>query len=203
MVSRKLKDNSGASILLALLFFLLCALAGSVVLAAGSAAAGRMKDVNAKEQAYFSVTSAAELLKEEIEGKSISYDTVKDEWIQSPDSNLKDILKNGVKELLSESPDDIDKDFEEKLTITMPENSEWHKALGKVKAALYMKAGNTEYAKYTVVVTLSLKTNKDDDPNYTCTLTIPAAELNDGTSSGSDILSLVWSNAVITKGGAQ
>lgn len=206
MISRKLKDNSGASILLALLFFLLCALAGSVVLAAGSAAAGRMKDVNAKEQAYLSVISAAELLREEIDGKSISYDIVNKTCIQKPDSELDTLLAECLEQALEvkkrENPFSTFKEVE--LTIK-PHDTDTAENMGTVTASIDMKVNDSEYADYTLIITLFLK-NEENDPEYIYTLTVPAAELNDdgsGTGSSDDILTLVWSNAVITRGGTQ
>ena len=73
-MTRALRSRRGASLTMALLLFLVCAVVGGVVLAAASAAAGRAANpggfsgVNA-EQKYYSVTSAAGLLEEELEGR--------------------------------------------------------------------------------------------------------------------------------------
>ena len=69
MLRNRIRSNSGATILLALLFFLLCALAGSIILSAGSAAAGRISGLKETEQSFYSVTSAAQIMREEIEGQ--------------------------------------------------------------------------------------------------------------------------------------
>ena len=71
MIRAKLKDNTGASITYALLLFLVCAVVGSVVLAAGTAAAGRMSQSVESDQRYYSVTSAARLFRELIDGKNV------------------------------------------------------------------------------------------------------------------------------------
>ena len=68
---QKLTSQSGASITYALLLFLVCAVVSSVVLAAGTAASGRMSQSVSNDQRYYSVTSAAEFLKKEIDGKSV------------------------------------------------------------------------------------------------------------------------------------
>lgn len=67
----KLKDQRGASITYALLIFLICAVASSIVIVAGSTAAGRMANVPQSDQRYYAVTSAAELLKGLIDGKTV------------------------------------------------------------------------------------------------------------------------------------
>lgn len=67
---RKLNSRTGASIVVALLFFLLCLTVGAVVLTAASANAGRVKRIEGEQQAYFAVRSAAELLRDEVKGSS-------------------------------------------------------------------------------------------------------------------------------------
>jgi len=70
-VRSKLKSRRGASITYALLIFLICAVASSIVIVAGSAASGRMANVPQSDQRYYAVTSAAELLKGLIDGKTV------------------------------------------------------------------------------------------------------------------------------------
>lgn len=60
----KITSQSGASITYALLLFLVCATVSSVILAAGTAAAGRMSQSVDGDQRYYAVTSAARLLKD-------------------------------------------------------------------------------------------------------------------------------------------
>ena len=71
-IKKKLRSQRGASITFALLIFLVCAVVGSVVLAAGTAASGRLAELAEYEQRYHAVNSAAELLSKEIcSGKTI------------------------------------------------------------------------------------------------------------------------------------
>ena len=70
-MKNKLKSRSGASITFALLLFLVCAVISSVVIVAGTTAAGRMSQAAQMDQRYYAVTSAAELLKSEIDGKEV------------------------------------------------------------------------------------------------------------------------------------
>ena len=72
MLRNRIRSNSGATILLALLFFLLCALAGSIILSAGSAAAGRISGLKETEQSFYSVTSAAQIMREKGSGAIIN-----------------------------------------------------------------------------------------------------------------------------------
>ena len=66
---RKLKSTSGASIVIALVYFLLCLTVGAVIMTAATASAGRINRVTDEQQAYFAVRSAAELLRDDLAGK--------------------------------------------------------------------------------------------------------------------------------------
>jgi len=64
----KLHSSSGASMVMALLFLLLCLMVGAVILTAASANAGRVSRQRSQQQDYFTVSSAAKLLRDELEG---------------------------------------------------------------------------------------------------------------------------------------
>lgn len=67
----KLRSEKGASISFALLLFLVCAVTGSVILAAATAAAGRLSRLVESDQRYYSVTSAAKMLKADLDNKTV------------------------------------------------------------------------------------------------------------------------------------
>lgn len=71
-IKQKLRSQAGASISFALLLFLVCAVLCSVIITAATASSGRMAGIAESDQRYYAVTSAAELLKELIEGKPVS-----------------------------------------------------------------------------------------------------------------------------------
>ena len=72
----KMTSQSGASITYALLLFLVCAVVSSVILAAGTAAAGRMSQSVESDQRYYAVSSAVELIKDLLDGQTYSEKTV-------------------------------------------------------------------------------------------------------------------------------
>ena len=69
-IRMKLRSARGASITFALLLFLVCAVVGSVVLAAGTAASGRLSRLNEQDRRYYAVTSAAGLFRDALDGQS-------------------------------------------------------------------------------------------------------------------------------------
>lgn len=71
-VQRKLHDRSGATLTVALLFFIMCAAAGSVILAAATTSTGRLAELQASDQNYYAVVSATKLIRDEIDGQTIS-----------------------------------------------------------------------------------------------------------------------------------
>lgn len=62
----RLKNEDGASLVAAILFFVLCGVGASVILAASSASAGKMQQVPAADQKRFAVESAAAFLRDEL-----------------------------------------------------------------------------------------------------------------------------------------
>ena len=65
---KKLKNNSGATILMALLLILLAMAVGAAILTAAVSAAHHMKSDREAQQNYLTVSSAAELIRDSIEG---------------------------------------------------------------------------------------------------------------------------------------
>ena len=75
-IKAKVSSQSGASITFALLIFLVCTVLSSVIIVAATTASGRMSQMAESDQRYFCVTSAAELLKDILDGKIVSIVTV-------------------------------------------------------------------------------------------------------------------------------
>ena len=67
-IRKKLRSERGASITYALLLFLVCAVVGAVVLVAATSASGRLSGLAETDQRYYSVTSAAELIRDLYDG---------------------------------------------------------------------------------------------------------------------------------------
>ena len=104
MVRKKCSSTSGASIFIALIFLLLCGVAGSLILSSASTASKRSSSFKEGRQSYYSLLSAAKLLQQEIEGQTYSRYRVFDEsgaviddnYYQVPTSTIKDFLKGAV-----------------------------------------------------------------------------------------------------------
>ncbi len=71
MVIKKLKSKAGVSVAAGLLIFLVCVVLGGAVLAAATAAAGRLSRLADVDKRYYNVTSAAEVLAEELGNQTV------------------------------------------------------------------------------------------------------------------------------------
>ena len=72
MALKKLKSNNGISILVALLLFLVCTVIGSIVLAAATAASGRISGLEESDRRYYAVKSAAELFRDALDENELT-----------------------------------------------------------------------------------------------------------------------------------
>lgn len=57
--------------MVALLFFVMCATVGSIILAAATASSGRLANLRKEDQSYYAITSAADLFAEMMEDKKV------------------------------------------------------------------------------------------------------------------------------------
>lgn len=87
-LKKKIRSNRGASIVIALMLFLVCAAVGAVVLTAGTAAAGRASQQEKMDRRYYSVLSAAELVRDQLDGQS--YTVVRTKTVTSSESGTFD-----------------------------------------------------------------------------------------------------------------
>lgn len=69
-VGKKIGGRSGATMLFAILVFMLCALTGAAALTAAAANSGRYTHVKEEQQEYLSMSSAVNLMREELVGKT-------------------------------------------------------------------------------------------------------------------------------------
>lgn len=207
MLHNRIKSKSGATILIALMFFLLCAMAGSIILAAGTASAGSQAGVKEQEQAYYTVTSAAQLIKGQIENQQFGYQEttttlsggstqVTEDYVTEPSSQLKDLLKKAGKHIF-----DTEKDYIDTITVK-PADSSAYPELSEVSGDFRMDAKT-----YSIEIILSIRNTKGEGM-YTCKVSIPTVQHDvkiittgiNGTSSWRKIeTSIVWGKATITK----
>ena len=188
-IRNKLRSRRGASLTFALLLFLVCAVVGSVVLTAGTAASGRMSQIAEMDQRYYSVNSAARLLINTINGEEVTivetkaangsptykdgsgnaidestaFDSIAKEAAVFYIKNTNPISRTGENALplnLSVTGNDI-------LTVTVKE---------EIQGTLRDSSGNYQNEKGTLVLTLEQGDSTQDKKSYAMKLYFNADE---------------------------
>lgn len=72
LVKRKIKSETGATIALALLLFMVCVVIGGIILAAATASSGRFSELKKTDARYYAVMSSVELLAKELTEKTVT-----------------------------------------------------------------------------------------------------------------------------------
>lgn len=107
MFKHKYTSESGASILIALIFLLLCTVAGSVILTAASTSSGRVHYEQQQQQTYYSVLSATRLLQKELEGQGYSRYQVVSHNNQVLDHGYYEVPSGTLSQLLQRAADHV------------------------------------------------------------------------------------------------
>lgn len=199
MLKRKLRSELGVTLLMALLFFLLCALGSSVVLAAGSTASGRIAGLEQDQQAFYTVTSAAQVLQEEINGTSFAgkQETPGEKSITIPVSgSLSNLMNTAVESVYINGVP-----YEDTLTIRPQSKTD---TFGAVKASFTMDKD------YNISIALSLN-DAELSNKYQCVVTAKGNShitsvtetRNDSKGNEDTVLitttDITWSDALIKK----
>ena len=72
-IKKKLNDRQGAAILIALMFMLVCMVTGASVLFASASNAGKARSNKEEQQKYLSVSSALNLICDELTDEDVYY----------------------------------------------------------------------------------------------------------------------------------
>lgn len=202
LIKKKLQSKRGASIAIALIFFLICAVTGGIVLTSASANTGTLNHMYASNQDYLTVSSAARLLREEIDELSFTATEVSvDGWSEDTDFIISRNGSNISKAVLEWAQHHFESSPYSAPSTTFTIEAE---GLDAVKAELTMSAS------YVISIKLSLG---DASDAYKMTLLIPTAskkaitEIDDiGTEESpseqiTEITTIVWGRGTIAKGG--
>ncbi|WP_290996460.1 hypothetical protein [Gordonibacter sp.] len=188
------QDTRGASILIALLFFLVCALVGAVVLTAATVSTGQLVDYEKSQQAYYSTTSAAELFRDELVGGTYTV-SGEDYTCAFADANtsVQNFIAGAVKSQNTTSNPLAPSAATATLKVSAPADND---TLKDVTARLTM-GGKNASTPFDLRITFSPTVYDGAVGNYQVVLTIPASCLYD--EAGTTLQSITWKDAVITK----
>lgn len=170
----KLNKKNGVSIILALIFFLICAVIGGIVLTSAYNNAGRLSHTNESQQAYLTVSSAAKMLRDTIDGMEFSYTVTKVEVLENDfltdtkttedfaqaEGDFENIVISWAKKIK-----EMKTDPETKISLP-PQTFTIESDFGKVSGTFSMNG--------TYKISIVLWLGSDDSEQYKMTLTIPS-----------------------------
>lgn len=225
----KVQSQSGASMLMALFLLLVVTVVSVVILVSATSAAHQVRDNRAAQQAYLTVSSAADLLVQAFAKQSYTYTlttyTCKDnpnitrpevEKESKPESVLQDTLlaaSRAVRLHDDKTPSERVFSRNAKLSLT---NAEEKMQPVQAKFQLSCQSSGSE-SRYEMLVRLELADTAEMEPGYRIELRIPISKTQREESRGSiteetaegtritwevtdSITAVVWQQASMTKG---
>lgn len=220
----KVQSQSGASMLMALFLLLVVTVVSVVILVSATSAAHQVRDNRAAQQAYLTVSSAADLLVQAFAKQSYTYTlttyTRKDDSTIPPQTKENESTSESVlqKTLLAAShavrlhnntPSERVFSRNAKLSLT---NAEEKMQPVQAEFRLSCQSSGSE-SRYEMLVRLSLADTAETEPGYRMELRIPISKTQREESRGSitdktnitwevtdSITAVVWQQARMTKG---
>lgn len=226
---RKVQSQSGASMLMALFLLLVVTVVSVVILVSATSAAHQVRDNRAAQQAYLTVSSAADLLVQAFAKQSYTYTlttyTCKDnpnitrpevKKESTPESVLRETLlaaSRAVRQHDDKTPSERVFSRNAKLSLT---NAEEKMQPVQAKFQLSCQSSGSE-SRYEMLVRLELADTAETEPGYRIELRIPISKtqtvesrgrITEETAEGTpitwevtdSITTVVWQQASMTKG---
>lgn len=207
-MTKKLKSQNGASLAIALVFLMMCSMAGAVILSAAGTASGRNVGWKKRQQEEYTLSSAGRVLLSELENQEYSVTTNyfgpgTPAFTEEPTGKLSGLLTEAAdtvreqRKQAIENGEELTPDkypgFTKTLTIAVPEVPE----LSNVEATFSMDTG------YSIMIILKLKESMDT--SYT--VSIPASHdvhkdngLSwEGTTYDREIFKVSWGEGQLKK----
>lgn len=224
----KVQSQSGASMLMALFLLLVVTVVSVVILVTATSAAHQVRDNRAAQQAYLTVSSAADLLVQAFAKQSYTYTLTtytrsddpkitRTEWKESkPESVLQETLlaaSHAVRLHDDNTPSERVFSRSAKLSLT---NAEEKMQPVQAEFQLSCQSSGSE-SRYEMLVRLELADTAEAEPGYRMELRIPISKTQTMVKSGSiteytaegtritwevtdSITAVVWQQARMTKG---
>lgn len=195
---KKLRNNSGATMLMAILLILVAAVVSAVILTAATSAARHLRNDRQVQQNYLAVSSAAELIRD-----SVLKDSYYWEQVSKKEKNEETGEETTVIESETETPPDgllgpwlargvAAAGCRDTVRVTVPGQED----LPAVQAAFSMDSG------YNITVELSLEAPEESDCRMTLTLQANSSGDDYWLEGTTHIIwrSVKWENPRIVKG---
>lgn len=224
----KVQSQSGASMLMALFLLLVVTVVSVVILVSATSAAHQVRDNRAAQQAYLTVSSAADLLVQAFAKQSYTYTlttyTCKDnpnitrpevKKESTPESVLRDTLLAASRAVRQHDDTPSERVFSRNAKLSLT-NAEEKMQPVQAEFQLSCQSSGSE-SRYEMLVRLELADTAEAEPGYRMELRIPISKTQREESRGSiteetaegtritwemtdSITAVVWQQASMTKG---
>ena len=223
----KVQSQSGASMLMALFLLLVVTVVSVVILVSATSAAHQVRDNRAAQQAYLTVSSAADLLVQAFAKQSYTYTLTtyarsdepkitRTEWKESkPESVLQETLLAASHAVRQHNDTPSERVFSRNAKLSLT-NAEEKMQPVQAEFRLSCQRSGSE-SRYEMLVRLSLADTAETEPGYRMELRIPISKTQREESRGSiteetaegtriiwevtdSITAVVWQQARMTKG---
>lgn len=219
----KVQSQSGASMLMALFLLLVVTVVSVVILVSATSAAHQVRDNRAAQQAYLTVSSAADLLVQAFAKQSYTYTLTtyarsdepkitRTEWKESkPESVLQETLLAASHAVRQHNDTPSERVFSRNAKLSLT-NAEEKMQPVQAEFQLSCQSSGSE-SRYEMLVRLSLADTAETEPGYRMELRIPISKTQREESRGSitdktnitwevtdSITAVVWQQTRMTKG---
>ena len=183
----KLNNNEGKTILMALFLLLVAVVVSVVIITAATTAAHQLNDNKEAQQAYLTVSSAAELFRDETEGKKYEHIlktyTKNSEGVPDKPSEVNEIRSEGsFSKLLTEISEAIiadnalnnGSDLYNKETAISVNNSNSSYSFEQVNVKIYIQSISSNY--YNMDISFETAGKNKDEQGYKLNLNLPVTK---------------------------
>ncbi len=183
----KLNNNEGKTILMALFLLLVAVVVSVVIITAATTAAHQLNDNKEAQQAYLTVSSAAELFRDETEGKKYEHIlktyTKNSEGVPDKPSEVNEIRPEGsFSKLLTEISEAIiadnalnnGSDLYNKETAISVNNSNSSCSFEQVNVKIYIQSISSNY--YNMDISFETAGKNKDEQGYKLNLNLPVTK---------------------------
>lgn len=183
----KLNNNEGKTILMALFLLLVAVVVSVVIITAATTAAHQLNDNKEAQQAYLTVSSAAELFRDETEGKKYEHIlktyTKNSENVSDKPSEVNEINPEGsFSKLLTEISEAIiadnalnnGSDLYNKETAISVNNSNSSYSFEQVNVKIYIQSISSNY--YNMDISFEAAGKNKDEQGYKLNLNLPVTK---------------------------
>lgn len=178
----KLNNNEGKTILMALFLLLVAIVVSVVIITAATTAAHQLNDNKEAQQAYLTVSSAAELFRDETEGKKYEHIlktyTKNSENVSDKPSEVNEIRPEGsFRGLLTEIADNTlnnGSDLYKETAISVNNSGSSSYSFEQVKAKIYIQSISANH--YNMDISFETAGKNKDEQGYKLNLNLPVTK---------------------------